>query len=112
MPVVIYNINVFVNARTNIQNIKTKVIQNYTFSSVLYGCETWSLMLREEHMLGAFEKRVLRKVLWPEKDEVTGECKRLLNKEVYEVCSSPNIILVIKLIRIRWSGHVARMGDR
>ena len=63
-------------------------------------------------MLGAFEKRVLRQVLWSERDEVTGEWKRLLKKEVYEVCSSPNIILVIKSIRIRWSGHVARVGDR
>ena len=63
-------------------------------------------------MLGAFEKRVLRKVLWPARGEVTGEWKRLLNKEVYEVCSSPNIILVIKSVRIKWSGHVARMGDR
>jgi hypothetical protein len=52
-------------------------------------------------MLGAIEKRLLRKVLWPEKDEVTGEWKGLPNNEVYEVCSSPNIILVIKLIRIR-----------
>ena len=69
-------------------------------------------MLREEHMLGAFEKRVLRKLLWPERDEVTGEWKRLYNKGVYEVCSSSNIILVTKSIRIRWSGHVARMGDR
>jgi hypothetical protein len=70
-----------------------------------------SLMLREEHMLGAFEKRVRRKLLWLERDEVTGEWKRL-NKEVYEVRSSPNIILVMKSIRIRWSEHVARMGDR
>lgn len=69
-------------------------------------------MLREEHMLGAFEERVLRKLLWPERDEVTGDWKSLLNKEVYEVCSSPNIILVMKSIRIRWSGHVARMGER
>ena len=63
-------------------------------------------------MLGAFEKSVLRKVLRPDRGEVTEEWKRLLNREVYEVCSSPNIILVIKLIRIRWSGHVARMEDR
>ena len=62
----------------------------------MYGCETWSLILREERRLREFENRVLRKILWHKRDEVTGEWRKLHIKEVYEVYSSPNIIRVIK----------------
>jgi hypothetical protein len=79
---------------------------------VLYGCETWSLTLREECRLRVFENRVLRRIFGPKRDEVTGEWRRLHNKELYAVYSSPNIIRVIKSRRLRWAGHVARMGER
>ena len=78
----------------------------------LYGCGTWSVTLREENRLGVFENRVLRNMFGPKRDEVTGEWRRLHNKKLHALYSSPNIIRVLKLRRIRWAGHVARMGDR
>jgi hypothetical protein len=68
--------------------------------------------LREECRLRVFEKRVLRRIFGSKRDEVTGEWRRLHNKELHALYSSPNIIRVIKSRRLRWAGHVARMGDR
>jgi hypothetical protein len=68
--------------------------------------------LREECRLRVFENRVLRRILGPKRYEVTGEWRRLHNKELYALYSSPNIIRVIKRRRLRWAGHVARMGER
>jgi hypothetical protein len=59
-----------------------------------------------------FEKRVLRRIFGPKRDEVTGEWRKLLNEEVHNVYSSPNIIRMMKSRRMRWAGHVARMGRR
>jgi hypothetical protein len=59
-----------------------------------------------------FENNVLRKIFGPKRDEVTGEWRRLHKKELYAVYSSPNIIRVMKSRRLRWAGHVARMGER
>jgi hypothetical protein len=87
--------------------LKEKVI----FPVVLYGCETWSLTLREERRLRAFEKRVLRRVFWPKRDEVTGEWRKLHNEELNDLYSLPNIVRVLKSRRMRWAGHVARMGE-
>ena len=78
---------------------------------VLYGCETWSLTLREERKLRVFENMVLRRIFGPRRDEVTGEWRRLLNEELNDLCSSPNNVRVIKWRRMRWAGHVARMGE-
>jgi hypothetical protein len=73
---------------------------------VLYGCETWSLTLREESRLRVFENVVLKRIFGPKRDEVTGECRRLHNKELYALYSSPNIIRVIKSRRLRWAGQL------
>jgi hypothetical protein len=72
----------------------------------LYGCETWSLKLREENRL-----RVLRRIFGPKRDEVTGEWRKLHSEELHILYSSPNIIRQIKSWRMRWAEHVARMGE-
>jgi hypothetical protein len=58
-----------------------------------------------------FEIRVLRGIFGPKRDGVTGEWIRLHNEDLYDLYSSPNIIRVMKSRRIRWAGHVARMGE-
>ena len=78
---------------------------------VLYECETWSLTLREEGKLRVFENMVLRRIFGPRRDEVMGEWRRLHNEELNDLYSSPNIVRVIKSRRMRWAGHVARMGE-
>jgi len=78
----------------------------------LYGRETWSLTLREERTLRVFENRVFRRIFGPKRDEVTREWGKLHNEELNDLYSSPNIVRVIELRRRRWTGHVARMGER
>jgi hypothetical protein len=68
--------------------------------------------LREERRLRVFENRVLRRTFGPKKDEVTGEWSKLRNEELHDLYSSPNTVWVIKLRRMRWAGHVARMRER
>jgi hypothetical protein len=77
----------------------------------LYRCETWSLTLREEHRLRVFENRVFRRIFGPKRDEVTGGWRKLHNEELYGLYTSPSIISVIKARRMRWAGHVARIGE-
>jgi hypothetical protein len=68
--------------------------------------------LREESRIRVFENKVLRRIFGPKRDQVTGEWRRLHNQELSALYSSPNIIRVIKSRRLRWAGHVARMGER
>jgi hypothetical protein len=68
---------------------------------VLYGCETWSRTLREEHRLRVFENRVLRGIFGPKRDEVTGEWRKLHNEELRDLYSSSSIIRIIKSRRMR-----------
>jgi len=93
------------------KNLKIKIYRTIILPIVLYGCETWSLTLREERRLRVFENRVLRRIFGLNRDEVTGEWRKLHNKELNNLYSSPNIVRVIKSRRMRWVGHVARMGE-
>ena len=77
---------------------------------MLYGCEAWSLTLREECRLRVFEKRILRRVFGPTWDE-NGERRRFHNDELHSLYSSPNIVRVIKFRSFRWAGHVAKMEE-
>jgi hypothetical protein len=79
---------------------------------VLYGCETLSLTLKEEHRLRVFENRVLRRIFGPKRDEVMGVCRKLHNEELCDLYSSLSIIRIIKSRRMRWVGHVARMEEK
>jgi hypothetical protein len=78
------------------KSVNIKIYKTIMLPVVLYGCESWSLTLREECRLRVFESRVLRRIFGPKKDEVTGGWRRLHNKEVYALYSSPNVIRLIK----------------
>jgi hypothetical protein len=78
---------------------------------VLNGCETWSLSLREEHRLRVFENRVLRRIFGPKRGKVTGEWRKLHSRKLHNLYSSPDIIKQTKSRRMRWAGHVSRMGE-
>ena len=84
------------------KNLKIKIYRTIILPVVLYGCETRSLILLEERKLRVFENMVLRRIFEPRRDEVTGAWRRLHNK---------NIVRVIKSRRMRWAGHMARMGE-
>jgi len=78
----------------------------------LYGYETWSLTLREEHRLRVFENGVMGRIFGPQRDEVTGEWRKLHNEELNNLPSSPNIVRVVKSRRMRWAGRVTRIGEK
>jgi len=69
------------------------------------------LSFREEWKLRVFENKVLSRIFGPRRDEVTGEWRRLHNEELNDLYCSPNIVRVIKWRRMRWTAHVARMGE-
>jgi hypothetical protein len=94
------------------KNINTKIHRTIILLVVLFGCETWSLTLREECRLRVFEHMVLRRIFGPERYEGTGEWRKEHNEELNDLNCSPNIVCVIESRRMRWVGHVARKGER
>jgi hypothetical protein len=89
--------------------LKIRIYKTIILPVVLYGCETRSLTLREEHRLGVFENRMLKRIFGPKRDEVTGKWRKLHNEGFHDLYSSPIIVRIIKARRMRWAGHVARM---
>ena len=75
----------------------------------MYGCETWSLTEGGKEAEGVWEY-VLGRIFGPRRDEVTEEWRRLYNEELNNLYSSSNIVRVLKS-RMRWAGHVTRMGE-
>ncbi|KAJ4426377.1 hypothetical protein ANN_27191 [Periplaneta americana] len=92
------------------KNLKVRIYKTVILPVVLYGCETWTLTLREEHRLRVFENKVLRKIFGAKWDEVTGEWRKLHNAELHALYSSPDIIRNIKSRRLRWAGLVCTYG--
>jgi hypothetical protein len=86
--------------------------KNIILPVVLYGCETWSLTIREEYKLRVFENRVLRRIFGPKRYGVRGGRRNLHNEGLHNLYSSPSIIRIIKSRRMRWAGHVERMGEK
>ena len=86
-------------------------MQNHNFAVVLCGCETWSATLRERHRLKVFGYRVPREMFKPKRDEIIGEWRKLHSVELHDLYFPPIIIRVTKSRRMRWAGHVARVGE-
>jgi len=106
-----HSVQNLLSSRLLSKNLKINIYGTTILPVVLYGCETWSLTLREERRMRVFENMLLRRIFGPRRDEVTGEWRRLHNEELNDLYSSPNIVRVIKSRRMRWTGHVARMGE-
>jgi len=106
-----YSVQNLLSSKLLSKNLKIKICRNIILPVVLYGCEIWSLTLREERRLRVFENKVLRRIFGRRRVDVTGDWGRLHNEEINILYSSPNIVRVIKSRRTRWAGHVVRMGE-
>jgi hypothetical protein len=93
------------SSRLPSKNVKFITYKATILPVVLYGCGTWSLTLREEFRLWVFEKRVLRRIFGPKRDEVTGGWRKLHNQELHNLYSSPNIIRMMKSGRMKGAGQ-------
>jgi hypothetical protein len=107
-----HSVQKLLSSRLLSKNVKIRKCRNIIFPIVLYGYQTWSLALREEHRLWEFENRVLRRIFGTKRDKVTGDWRKLHNEELHSLYSSPSIIRMNKARRMRWAWHVARMGRR
>jgi hypothetical protein len=92
--------------------MKMRIYKTIILPVVLYVCGTWSLTLSEVHRPRVFENKVPRKIFGPKRDDVTGGWRKLHNEELPDLYSLPSIIRIIKSRRMRWAGHVARMGEK
>ena len=96
-----YSVQKILSSSLLSKKLKIKIYRTIILPVVLYGCETWSLTLRDERRLRVFENRVLRRVFGPKRDEVTGEWRKLYNEELSDLYSLPNILRVVKSRRKR-----------
>jgi hypothetical protein len=94
------------------KNIKIRIYRTIILPVVLYGCETWSLTLTEEHRLRVFENRVLGGIFGPKRDEVIGGWRKLHNEKLHNLYCSPSIIRMIKSRRMRWARHVPYVEEK
>jgi hypothetical protein len=106
-----HSVQSILSSRLFSKNVKVKIYKTTILPVIWYGCETWSLTLREEHRLTVFENSVLRRIFGPKRNEIAGEWRKLHNEELHILYSSQNIIRQIKSRRMRWARHVARMGE-
>jgi hypothetical protein len=107
-----HSVQTLLSSRLLSKSLKIRIYKTIILPVVLYGCETWSLILREEHRLRVFENRVWRRIYGPRRDEVTVDWRKLRNEEFRNLYSSSSIIRIIKSRRMRLAGHVARMGEK
>jgi hypothetical protein len=105
-----YSVQNLLSSRLISKNLKIKIYKTVILPVLLYGCETWSLTLGEEQRLRVFENKVLRRIFGPKREE-DGSWRKFHNDELHNPYSSPNIVRVIKSRRMRWTGHVAHMGE-
>jgi len=96
-----HSVRNLLSSRLLSRKLKIKIYRTIILPVVLYGCEAWSLTLREERNLRVFENMVLRRIFGPRRDEVTGKRRRLHNDELNDLYASPNIVRVIKTRRMR-----------
>jgi hypothetical protein len=108
--IVVIVVQSLLSSRLLSRNVKVKIYKTIILPVVLYGCETWSLTLRKNHRLRVFESGVLRRIFGSERDELTGQWRKMHNGELHSSNSSPDVIRQIKSRRMRWARHVARGG--
>jgi hypothetical protein len=96
-----HSVQNLLSSRLLSKNLKIRIHKTIILPVVLYGCETTSLALREEHRLRVLENRVLRRIFRPRSDEVMGEWRKLHNEELCDFYSSPSIIGMVKSRRMR-----------
>jgi hypothetical protein len=92
------------------KNIKIRIFTIIILPVVLYGCETGYLTVRVEHKMRVIESIILRRIFGPKGDKVTGGWTKLHNEDLHNLYSSPNIIRIIKTRRMKWAGHMVRIG--
>jgi hypothetical protein len=106
-----HSVQNILSSRLLSKNVKSGIHKTKILLVVLYGCETWSLTLREEHRLRVFKNRMLR-IFGPKRNEGVGGWRKLHNEELHGLYSSPDIIRTIKSRKMKRAGHVASMGKK
>jgi hypothetical protein len=107
-----HSVQNFLSSRLRSKNIKVRIYKIVILSAILYGCATFCLTLRDTHRLRLFENRMLRRMCGAKRDEETGGWRKLHNQELHNFYSSTGIIRMIKSRKMRWAGHVTRIGEK